>query len=554
MAYKGFSQVELRKPKRSMFDMSHTKLVSGFIGQLIPIFIKETIPNDTWKVSSNVYLRLAPLIAPVFHRLTMYIHYFWVPNRLLYKDWETFITGGRLGEAVTVPPVPPAIKISDALAMESNLFGESSLADYLGIPNIDDADIAVWAADGGRYIHAMPFAACYKAWYDYYRDRNYEDDNAILPLASGNIVSNAIYGPLLSLRMRAWAHDYFTSALPFVQRGAEVLLPMEGSGSVNYKDITELYVDSGAAFPEDLSLLSAGVGAIDPVTGANKLQIKIAGDPVEPETAGQIRNIDDVDIDQSSVSINDLRVATALQSWLERNALAGSRYNESIYAHFARRTSDGRLQRSEYLGGGKAVVQISEVNTTAWSVDTASGYAVPPGDPVGRGSTYSESNSFSYNCEEHGFIVGYLSVLPDAIYMNGIPRMFTVRTSFLDYPWPAFAHLGEQDVFDNELLMNPTNMKKTDGTYPNFGYQSRYIDWKMEHSTVHGSFRNSLDFWHLGRKFDSTPALGQLFVYYQRFEDQRIWAAGNSVDTLWMYVRNQARVVRALPYFGTPQL
>jgi len=219
--YKGFTSVELRRPTRSTFNLSHEKRISSRIGKLTPVLISETMPNDTFYGSTEVLLKLAPMIAPIYHRLNVYVHYFFIPNRLLWKDWELFITGGRLGDEVASPPVPPYITIPGALGAGEDLLDIGSLADYLGIPPIPDADIALWT---NRSVDMMPFAAFFKVWYDYYRDRNYVADNTALPMASGS--NDALVG-ILSNRTRCWEHDYFTSALPFTQRGAEVLMPLD---------------------------------------------------------------------------------------------------------------------------------------------------------------------------------------------------------------------------------------------------------------------------------------------------------------------------------------
>lgn len=530
--YKGFTTVELRRPERSTFDLSHEKRVSSRIGKLTPILITETMPNDTFYGSSEVLIKLAPLTAPIFHRLNLYVHYFFVPNRLLWKDWETFITGGRLGEAVTTPPVPPYYNMNYVLD-GSALLEVGSLADYLGIPPIHDSDAALWA---NRKIDAMPFAAFYRIWYDYYRDRNYVADNENLPLSSGETQ----FGGMMLTRYRAWQHDYFTSAMTSTQRGAEVLMPLQGSGTVTYLPQSNIFNSDGS---------TPGDGAVN--TNA------AAGDAPASAyvTAGfphRVENIDEVNLVSSDVSINDLRRAVRLQEWMERNQLAGSRYNESIMAHFGRKTSDSRLQRAEYLGGGKAVIKIDEVMTTAYSEDEESA-VIPPAWPSGRGSAYANTNRFSYNCEEHGFVIGILSVMPTSGYQQGMPRMFLQRNTFLDYPWPSFAHLGEQEVYDYEIFASPTSMPVDRTTAPEFGFQSRYSDWKNIQSSSHGDFRTSLQFWTLDRKFATQPNLGEEFVTFEDELQDRIFNV-SGVDTLWMYIYNKLNVKRSLPYFGTPQL
>lgn len=538
--YKGFSTVQLRKPIRSKFDLSHEKRLTTRMGKLTPVFVSETMPNDTFRVSTEVMLRLAPLIAPVMHRINLFVHFFFVPNRLLWKEWADnnvsnagFITGGRLG--TETPPVPPNFKVLDLTALGFDLLDKGSVYDYLGGNPITDASGVGY---GARTLDLMPFAAYYKVWYDFYRDRNYVGDNDFLPMASGQIVDINEARAITAIRYRDYQKDYFTSALPWTQRGAEVLMPLSGSGVVSYLKPTIMRKVS-----DDLPIVGPNTMEAD---AAGHLQGVTGGVEVYPD------NISSVDITTSDVSINDLRLSIRLQEWLERNALAGSRYTESIWAHFNRRTSDGRLQRAEYLGGGKVVVKINEVLTTAFSED-ATPETVPPANMAGYSMTLGESNQFTYNCEEHGFVLGIMSVMPNTSYMQGIPRMFIGRNSFLDYPWPSFAHLGEQEVKKYELFADTTNFTENRASQPVFGYQSRYADWKYIPSSSHGDFRTSLDFWHLTRKFLSSPVLGDTFCTFEDALQDRIFAV-SGVDTLWCYIYNNCSVIRSLPYYGTPLL
>lgn len=527
--YKGFTSVELRKPQRSSFDLSHEKRITTRMGKLTPIFISETLPNDTFSVNSEVMLRLAPLLAPIFHRVNVFVHFFFIPNRLLAEWWEPFITGGREGVGIDTAPTPSFITLPNILDLGEDYLDTGSLADYLGVPNIPDADTALWT---GRSIDAMAFAAFQKCWEDYYRDRNYVDDSAILPLPEGANNDPLTLAYLLQTRTRAWEHDYFTSSLLTTQRGTEVLMPIQGSGAVTYLDQSEVYLAGGAA----------GTGAV--AGDAGLMEVALA--------PGRIENIDEVTITNSNVSINDLRQAVRLQEWMERNQLAGSRYNESILAHFGRKTSDARLQRAEYLGGGKVAVKISEVVTTAFSEDAAS-EVVPAGNMAGHGLSFGNTNKFSYNCEEHGFVIGIMSVMPTSAYMQGLPRMFSQRNTFLDYPWPSFAHLGEQQVSKSEIYLDPTTYPAVRADQNLLGYNSRYSDWKYIPSSSHGDFRTSLDFWHITRKFSTPPTLSEAFVTFEDTLQDRIFAV-SGVDTLWCYIYNSVHVKRSLPYFGTPTL
>lgn len=541
--YKGFSQVELRKPERSKFDLSHEKKLTTRMGRLTPIFISETLPNDTFRVSSDIMLRLAPLLAPIYHRVNVFVHYFFIPTRILYSDWELLITNGRLGTEVA--PIPPSLQMSEVLTLTQDLLAESSLADYLGMPVIADASPGDWTT---KYFSALPFAAYQKVYQDYYKDRNYVPDVDWLPLGSGPGMPSDPTEQLLTIRNRSWQHDYFTSALPWTQRGDEVLLPVELSG---YAPIVGRANDGSISRWNVASTLTPGGGAVT---------LELDRDANAPVGAAGVNdfgyaNLNDVENTGFQTSINDLRQAVRLQEWLERNAVAGSRYNESIMAHFNRRTSDGRLQRAEYLGGGRVPVQISEVMTTAWSQDGAAN-DVPPANMAGRGATFANQNSFSYNCEEHGFVIGIMSVMPTSGYMQGMPRMFAARNTFLDWPWPSFAHLGEQEVYKYELYAThetwPTGQTNPEGE-DIFGYQSRYADWKYISNTSHGAFKSTLDYWTLDRKFTDIPELGEAFVTFEDELQDRIFAV-SGVDTLWCYIHNRVSVVRSLPYFGTPRL
>lgn len=540
-SFKGFTTVELKKPTRSEFDLSHEKRVSFKMGKLVPVFISETVPNDTFRCNTEVMLRFAPLLAPIMHRVNCFMHYFFVPNRLLWKDWEAFITNGRLG--TETPPVPPYCLPQNIGAAAQSLLDNGSLFDYLGGTPMTDATAQGAMID--RKLDMLPFAAYWKCWYDFYRDRNFVADNTFLPLASG-VNGGLIVGDMQSIvtiRNRDYQKDYFTSSLPWTQRGNEVLMPLIGTGTVTYLPTSVVKSTAGALQPSNTAL-----GASD--ASGNLFTGKTAF--VGTGITGRVENIQSVSINSSGVSINDLRKSVRLQEWLERNALAGSRYNESIMAHFARRTSDSRLQRAEYLGGGKVVCKVSEIVTTAWSIDGAAN-DVPPANMAGHSRTMGDMNRFSYNCEEHGFVIGIMSVMPNTAYMQGIPRMFVARNTFLDYPWPSFAHLGEQPVYKYEVFLDQTNLPIDRSAAPVFGYQSRYADWKYIPSSSHGDFRYSLDFWHLTRKFATSPVLGFTFNNFENTLPDRVFAV-SGVQTLWAYIYNSVSVKRSLPYYGTPQL
>lgn len=540
--FKGFQSVKLTRPQRSEFDMSHTKRSSTRMGRLTPVYVQECIPGDTFRGSSEILLRLAPLLAPIYDNILLFVHFFFIPNRLLWEDWEEFITGGRLGVGIDplVAPVPPYIDLGPALTNFNDYFLKSKLLDYLGVPIIPDLPGYVPADYNGVHLDMMPALAYGKVYMDYYRDRNFiADDYMEFPVASGAI--NPGTTAFLELQTRFYMHDYFTSALPFTQRGEEVLMPLAGTGSVNYLDVSLVKTSAGVdAGTDTLVGVSAAAGSM----AVNKTINTTLGGP------GRIENIEDVEIETSDVSINDFRTAYALQVWLERNAVGGSRYNESTQAHFGVKPQDMRLQRAEYLGGGRIPVRISEVVSTAYSDDGEA--TVPLANLAGHGITYGDTNGFKYFCVEHGFIMGIASIMNPPSYHQGMPRMFR-RRSFLDYVWPTFAKLGEQQVDKAELFASAANLTEdADGNLPLFGYQSRYADWKYMCNTNHGDFHDTLLFWTLTREFASSPVLNFQFSQFEDSTQNRIFAVNGSSDNFWMYIHNRITVHRALPYFGTP--
>lgn len=519
--FKGFSSVKLNKPQKSSFDLTHDKRMTAKPGYLTPVLFTECVPSDSFNGSSEMLVRLAPLLAPIYDQIMIYVHFFFVPCRLLWEDWEEFITGGRLGVGIdpTEAPIPPYFDIDDAITNYGGAFAKSSLADYLGVPIFQDISPAS-GAYFGLNIDAMPFAAYQLIYEEYYRDRNTVDDTWEI-LASGEQVD---YAGLMEIRKRSYLHDYFTSALPFTQRGEEVLLPVD------------VRVDR-------VRLAASGNVPAGPYPG--DVEFDNLGDiTVQPGVNAYLEG------SNAASTINDFRSAYALQVWLERNAVGGSRYTESTQAHFGVRPQDSRLQRPEYIGGGRINVKISEVVSTAYSAN-ADADTVPLANLAGHGVSYGNTNRFNYFCTEHGFIIGLASIMNPPSYHQGLPKVFR-RRSFLDYPWPSFAKLGEQQVDAAELYASAANLTEdAEGNLPLFGYQSRYADWKYIANSNHGDFHDTMLFWTLTRDFATSPTLGQEFLWLDSTTYDRIFAVP-SVDSFWIYCHNKLFVSRPLPYFGTP--
>lgn len=540
--FKGFTSVELRRPTRSTFDLSHDKRLTAQMGYLYPILCLECVPSDKFEGNTEMLVRMAPLLAPLYDQINVYCHYFFVPNRLLWDEWETFITGGQFGPSVVSgpPPMPPQVNVEAILGIDPTQFSKSDLADYLGIPLLGDLPNAPDPVDwGDAYIDAMPFVAYQKIWFDYYRDRNFVDDATAftgdtIPFGSG-VVANVteFIAEHMSIRSRSYKHDYFTSAMLEAQRGDQVMIP----STVNYLaqsqavySLNDLPVTTNEGLAT--SAVASGFG------GNTTLSPGASGLPI------RLENLDTI-----GPMVNDFRSAFALQVWLERNQVGGSRYSESIEAHFDVKPQDSRLQRAEYIGGGLVNIKISEVVATAWSNDGTSD--IPQGNMAGRGVGYGDYNRFSWFCPEHGFIFGIMSIMNPPSYHQGLPKMFR-RQTFLDYPWPTFAKLGEQEVYDWELYAASVNWNSQDrAEWPVFGYQSRYAEWKSMRNTSHGDFHDTMLFWTLTRDFGITPVLDNPFVEFDPNIEDRIFAVP-AVDNFWIYLHNRVTAHRPLPYFGTP--
>ncbi len=512
MAKNIFNSIQLKKPKKNFFDLTHDVKLSANMGELTPILTLECVPGDKFDLSCESIIRFAPMVAPVMHRMDVTMHYFFVPNRILWDNWEEFITNnGPDGNIVA-----PYFNSDNFEAQFTSSYPTARrLGDYLGVPPPPNSSTVT-------RISALPFAA-YTAIYDeYYRDQN------LIPaidykLTDGyNGTTDARFNSLCSLRNRAWEHDYFTSSLPWAQKGAAVDIPL---GQIT--DNAPIYYDQSSPVGTTLTGTPNSVfvpGSNSPTTSTD-LFAATGGLEVEPTT------------------INDLRRAYRLQEWLEKNARGGTRYIESILSHFGVKSSDSRLQRPEYITGVKTPVVISEVLNTSGTQDQ-----LPQGNMAGHGISVSSGRSGTYYCEEHGYIIGIMSVMPKTAYQQGIPRTF-LKLDALDYFWPSFANIGEQEVQVQELYAYTANKVDT------FGYVPRYAEYKYMPSRVAGDFRTSLDYWHLGRIFDSEPTLSQEFIECTPAEVERIFAVTDSdAQKLYCHVLNKIKAVRPMPKYGTPTI
>lgn len=559
-----FNSIRLKRPKRNVFNLSYENKLTMNMGELVPIMCMPIVPGDKFRVNTEALVRLAPLVAPMMHRVNVYTHYFFVPNRLVWDEWEDFITKGIDGED---NPVLPYLDVSDSYAVVSNesvfrsLFTDSSLWDYLGLPTLSGVGSKSYNVPNGVVfpngfkVSQLPFRAYQLIYNEFYRDQNLTEAVDV-PVGSGSSLVTGQYQSLLTLRRRAWEKDYFTSALPWLQRGPEVTVPVGGA-------FGDVMLDRSSGYPK---IVDKNGNALSSVVGNNNdqlLQVGVHGTSVPtPDFPGRLvvgnSNQDlssqaqvyfdpngtlKVNGDNAGISIQDLRTSNALQRWFERNARGGSRYIEQILAHFGVRSSDARLQRPQFLGGGKMPIAVSEVLQTSSTDDTS-----PQANMAGHGISAGVNNGFKHYFEEHGYVIGLMSIMPRTGYQQGVPRDFT-KFDNMDFYFPEFAHLSEQEIKNQELYVS-NDPTYNEGT---FGYTPRYAEYKYHESEAHGDFRGNMSFWHLNRIFSEKPNLNTTFVECN--PSNRVFATSQTQDDkFWVQIYQDVKALRLMPKYGTPML
>lgn len=484
--------------KRSKHSLSNYVKQSQNMGDLVPIGLTEVLPGDSIDHAISAFIRFSPLLTPLMHDVQVKIHSWFVPHRLVWNDWENFITGGPDGDSV---PVFPTVNLPSV--------AESTLANYLGVPIVP----------GALEVSALPFRGYALIFNEWYRDQDLVDPVVISRASGADTTTNR------DLLVAAWEKDYFTSARPFEQKGPEVTIPLAGTAPVVTTD-EQVQIKVGAAqSTQNLRANPATYPRLYPEAGTYTTSDKVAFGP----QTGLEADLSDV----PAVSVNDLRLAMALQRYEEARARYGSRYVEYL-RYLGVKSSDARLQRPEYLGGGKQHVQFSEVLQTAEGSD-------PVGQMRGHGLAAMRSNRYRRFFEEHGYIFSFMIVRPRAVYADGLFRTWNRRTKE-DFFQKELQHIGQQEVLNKEVYAKGA---QPDGV---FGYQDRYDEYRRGESRVAGEFATSLKSWNLARLFGAAPSLNDDFVTCIPRND--IFAETTS-DQLYCMIKHQMRARRIIAKTGT---
>lgn len=590
-----YTTIPAPKLPRNTFNRSRPNTLTMPFQRTVPTMAEEIYPGDLMRCNPELFARLQPMIAPVMNNMKISTHFFYVPLRTLNRHYSEFMFNNRQGNYTGVLPYVYTGTLYEIVEELSNNTNDELAAelirlyDFIGLPFRYSSKttaalfVSSWLADTwniavagsgtgagnvthltGARVNLAPFLAYQKVWSEYFRDENVEDDvfEAFEDATSqsvfewtGDQAQNlfTLYGSgfltevasLFCLRRRAWAHDRFTSSLPFSQRGGDVLLPISGAAPFT---ISSALVSGSANNPTastslNLQVVSSqnGTGPASQFTDATggKTPVRSSSGAYPVTLSGAV---DFADANLAS-TINDFRVAERVQRWLENDARGGVRPNEGTLAHFGIRTPDASLDRAEFLGGSMQPIVVSEVAQTSESTATS-----PQGTLAGKGTSYKSNKGFRMLFTEHGFVFALCSALVRANYWQGIPKMFS-RMQRDEYYWPEFANLGEEPVFTKELYADMASVSEDDV----FGYVPRYSDLKSAVGEVHGDMRSSLAFWTQTREFANKPVLNKEFLFgdpsLSPFAVQSLYS-----DPIIVTIQFHLKASRLMPFYGVPTL
>uniref|UniRef100_A0AAU8B692 Major capsid protein n=1 Tax=Dulem virus 164 TaxID=3145641 RepID=A0AAU8B692_9VIRU len=527
---------------RSTFDRSASVKTSFNAGDIVPFFLEEVLPGDTFNVKSSKVVRMKTLLTPMMDNVYLDTYYFFVPNRLVWKHWKEF--NGENTESAWIPET--TYEVPQITAPADTGWSVGTIADYFGIPT----------GVPGLSVNALPFRAYALVMNEWFRDQNLsdplvvpDDDATVAGVNTGTFVSDVAKGgkPYTAAKY----HDYFTSCLPSPQKGPDVTIPVSSGSNYPVVGLSDVHDPGGyALFGKSGSSQTANV-----FVDLSKLAVNSSSSPSASNNGSydffeplNLWAVNDGSV--SAATINQLRLAFQIQKLYERDARGGSRYIEILKSHFGVTSPDARLQRPEYLGGNRVPININQVIQQS---GTGSGSETPQGTVVGMSQTTDTHSDFIKSFTEHGFILGVMVARYDHTYQQGLDRLWSRKDRF-DYYWPVFANIGEQAVKNKEIYAQGNS--EDDEV---FGYQEAWADYRYKPNRVTGEMRSSyaqsLDVWHLADDYASRPSLSDSWIREDKSNIDRVLAVQSSVSNQFfadIYVQNRA--TRPMPMYSVPGL